>query len=93
MHDGTELLVSSSDESEDSDNDNKSDRNSELIKEAKATPNKFSFSHPGLRNICIRAGSPFPLFYLYDWQLSSHYFPGTTIKHCIKACLSSQPHF
>ena len=29
----------------------------------KATPNKFSVSRPGLRHICMRAGSPFPLFH------------------------------
>ena len=28
-----------------------------------ATPNKFSVSRPGLRNICMRAGGPFPLFH------------------------------
>ena len=29
----------------------------------KATPNKFSVSRPGLRRICMQAGSPFSLFH------------------------------
>ena len=70
MHGGTELSVSSSDESEDSDHDNNQiegftdGETQSLTKEAKVTPNKFSVSRPGLRHICIREGSPFPLFHL-----------------------------
>ena len=51
----------------------------------KATPNKFSVSRPGLKHICMRAGGSFPLFH---YKIGSYYLPGTTIKSCIKACLS-----
>ena len=54
----------------------------------KATPNKFSVSRPGFKHIYMRAGGPFPLFHYKIGSFSNHYFPGTTIKSCIKACLS-----
>jgi len=41
----------------------------------KATPNKFSISQPPLRHICMRAGSPFPLFHYEIVSSSIHYFP------------------
>ena len=54
----------------------------------KATPNKFSVSRLGFKHICMQAGGPFPLFHYKIGSFSNHYFPGTTIKSCIKACLS-----
>jgi len=55
------------------------------ISQSKVTPNKFPVSHPDYRHVCMRVGSPFPLFHMIV-SFSSYCLPETTEK-------SAQKHF